>query len=104
LLLCPATGRLLQVIAGDGRDWADEGLPGEPWEHVSVSIADRTNRAPAWPEMAWIKGLFWGPEELVLQFHPPESVYVHETGNHQGVLHLWRPTQTTIPLPPGECV
>lgn len=61
VFICPATGRKLLVVASDGRDWA-EGLPGEPWEHVSVSLLMQPGKTPSWPEMAWVKGLFWGPE------------------------------------------
>jgi hypothetical protein len=94
----PVTGRTLNVIASDGRDWAEAGLPGGPWEHVSVS---HPLVCPNWAEMCWIKGLFWDPEDLVLQFHPPASVYVNV---HPRTLHLWAPVGVAIPLPPRECV
>lgn len=98
---CLATGRRLNVIASDGRDWAEAGLEGEPWEHVSVSVYLRADRCPAWPEMAWVKSLFWGPEEAVIQIHPPESEYVNF---HAGCLHLWRPIGVAIPPPPSITV
>lgn len=99
-LVCPDTGRRLLVLASDGRDWREEGLQGEPWEHVSVSVYSRTT-CPSWPEMEWIRTLFWGDEETVLQFSPPRSVKVNY---HPGCLHLWRPTETAVPLPPAICV
>ena len=101
LLFCPETGRLLLVLASDGRDWQEGGLPGEPWEHVSVSLAQQPTKCPAWPEMEWVRGLFWEDDETVIQFSPPRRVKVNY---HPGCLHLWRPTGTPIPLPPAVCV
>lgn len=97
-LYCRATGHKLQVIASDGSDWVACGLPGMPWEHVSVSLA---NRCPTWTEMCWVKDLFFEEEELVVQFHPPASRYVNY---HPHCLHLWRPVGVTIPLPPEATV
>lgn len=83
----------LKVIASPGD--ADEGIP---WEHVSVSLQ---NRCPNWPEMCFIKGLFWDDEDAVMQLHPPKSDYVN---NHEYCLHLWKPTTQAIPLPPKVAV
>ena len=68
------------------------------WEHVSVSCK---NRAPNWPEMAFVKDLFWAENETVIQFHPPRSVYVN---NHPHCLHLWRNTLVEVALPPSIMV
>lgn len=73
-----------KVIASDG----------EGWEHVSVSLPDR---CPHWGEMSAIKGLFWDPEDCVMQLHPPLSDYVN---CHPYCLHLWRPVRQVIPRPP----
>jgi vacuolar-type H+-ATPase catalytic subunit A/Vma1 len=81
-------GRDLTVIASDGMGW----------DHVSVSIS---TRCPNWPEMCLVKDLFFGPEETVIQFHPPKSEYVN---NHSGCLHLWRKQGFEFPLPPGILV
>jgi len=71
----------LQLIASDGMDW----------EHVSVSLlsaaGNPVNRTPTWDEMNFVKNLFWGEEDCVVQFHPPKSEYVNR---HIYVLHLWR--------------
>jgi hypothetical protein len=99
-LVHPHSGRTLQVIASDGRDWAEVGLPGEPWEHVSVS-RPVVGGVPTWGEMCWVRSVFFEPEEWVVQYHPAESEYVNE---HPGVLHLWRPCGVAIPTPPKECV
>lgn len=94
----PIGGRTLMVIASDGQHWAAEGLTGEPWEHVSVHVSQGSHTlTPTWREMCAVKDLFWEPEDLVIQFHPPRSTYVN---CHPNTLHLWRPTITRLPLPP----
>jgi len=90
--------RTLQIIASDGSAWAESGLGGLPWEHVSVSTARHT---PHWDEMCFVKELFWLPEETVIQFHPPKSQYIN---NHAHCLHLWRPCGIELPMPPGITV
>lgn len=64
------------------------------WEHVSVSLPHRT---PTWEEMCLVKEKFWDPDDCVVQFHPPESRYINV---HPHCLHLWRPTEMSIVLPP----
>lgn len=71
---------------------------GEGWEHVSVSLR---HRCPTWEEMCFVKSMFWNAEECVMQLHPPLSEWIN---NHPYCLHLWRPTETTIPQPPGILV
>lgn len=88
LFLIPFESYELQVIASDG----------EGWEHVSVSLRNRT---PNWKEMCFIKSLFWDEQECVVQYHPPQSEYVN---NHDYCLHLWRPTGQEIPMPPSILV
>lgn len=88
----PIKGTLtpLKFIASDG-----DGAPtGERWEHVSVSLP---HRCPTWEEMCKVKALFWDDEDTVMQLHPPRSTWVN---NHQFCLHLWRPVDATVPLPP----
>jgi hypothetical protein len=86
--------RELFVIASDGLGW----------EHVSVHVYDAEREMfflPLWDEMCYIKDLFWDAEDVVMQLHPRKSEYVN---NHAYVLHLWRPTQHTIPTPPAILV
>lgn len=66
----------------------------EGWDHVSVSLP---TRCPTWDEMCAIKKLFFKEEETVIQYHPPKSSYINQ---HPFCLHLWRPQEATIPLPP----
>ena len=84
----PLGTQYFTVIASDGRGW----------EHVSVSLPSRT---PTWDEMCQIKALFWDADDAVVQFHPPESAYVN---NYPHCLHLWRPTNAALPLPPSYLV
>lgn len=64
------------------------------WEHVSISVK---NRCPNWKEMSFVKCLFWDENETVVQFHPPKKDYINA---HPFVLHLWKPTNEKIPMPP----
>lgn len=86
-------GRMLTVIASSG----DKEL-GVAWEHVSVSLP---TRCPNWIEMCYVKDLFWDTEETVMQLHPPKSQWVN---NHPNCLHLWRPLNAEIPMPPSFTV
>lgn len=100
MCLCPATGQLLKIIAacGDMKD-GSQGFPGGTlWDHVSVSLKDRT---PTWEEMCWVKGLFFDEEECVVQYHPPKSKYVNQNAT---VLHMWKPLEAVFPMPPLVCV
>lgn len=90
-LVVGPTGAELKIIASDDREEPETSLG---WEHVSVSLR---NRCPNWPEMSFVKGLFWEGEETVVQFHPPESTYI---SNHPYCLHLWRNRLTDHALPP----
>lgn len=101
LLCCPATSRHLLIVASTGQDWAEAGLPGDPWEHVSVSVLKQPGKTPSWPEMVWVKDLFWGPEETVMQLHVP---MVDHINYHAGCLHLWKPIGVEIPRPPAATV
>ena len=83
----------LRVIASDGA--LDDG---QEWDHVSVSRPDRT---PTWAEMCAIKALFWGDEDVVVQYHSPRSEWVN---NHQYCLHMWRPVGVDVPRPPALMV
>jgi hypothetical protein len=84
-------GALLRIISSGSH--ADQ-----PWEHVSVSLADRT---PTLEEMCLVKDLFWSGEETVLQFHPRTSAYVN---HHPNCLHLWKRRKQDAELPPAELI
>lgn len=95
-------GRRMVAIASDGSSWRESGLDGEPWEHVSIHCySGKKQFTPTWIEMCAAKDVFWDTEDVIIQFHPRKSDYVN---NHANTLHLWRPTQTILPLPPSETV
>lgn len=71
---------------------------GEGWEHVSISTPVRY---PTWNEMNFFKNVFWDSDECVMQLHPPETEYVN---NHKYCLHLWKPLNAVIPMPPTNLV
>ena len=91
----PLDGVYMNVISS-GEATESDGL--EAWEHVSVSLPDR---CPTWEEMAFIKSLFWGDWETVIQFHPMKSQYVN---THPNCLHLWKRRGPNHELPPIEAV
>lgn len=76
-------GSPLHVIVSD-----DKG-----WDHVSVTA---NGRCPTWEEMCYVKGLFFRPDECVMQLHPPDVIYENQNPH---CLHLWRPHDETIPMP-----
>ena len=83
------------------RDFFVVASDGMGWEHVSVSVQNYPDLTPTWDEMCWIKDLFWGRDECVVQYHPVEEDYVNL---HGGTLHLWRPTEFEFPIPKIEMV
>lgn len=71
---------------------------GEGWDHVSVS---RSNRVPNWKEMEHVKRLFFQDQESAMQLHVPPAEHIN---CHPNCLHLWRPLDAEIPMPPGWMV
>jgi hypothetical protein len=100
--LVPAPGKLgsftklsyLRVIAVSGQ--------GQPlayrWDHVSVSLS---SRCPTWDEMDYIKRLFFHPDEVCFQLHVGAKEHI---SNHPHCLHIWRPLDFAIPLPPADTI
>lgn len=79
---------------------------GGGWDHVSVhAFRERAQRiqvrTPTWREMEDIRRRCWDPEDVVMQLHPAQSQYVN---CHRHTLHLWRPLEAAIPVPPREFV
>jgi hypothetical protein len=89
-IMGPAGAKLSILSSGVDSEYA--------WEHVSVSVDHRT---PNWREMCWVKDLFWGDGECVVQYHPPRAEYVN---CHPNCLHLWRPLKDVMPMPPAILV
>lgn len=78
-------GEMVMCVASDGLGW----------QHVSVTI-EHYPKPPRWQTMCEVKDLFWEPQDWVVQFHPAKKDYVNM---HPGCLHLWRPTEKTMPTP-----
>ena len=79
---------VLKIVVSDGMGW----------EHVSVSTGDR---CPTWDEMCQVKALFWDNEDCAVQYHPAQTEYVN---NHLYCLHLWRPVEGGLRIPPSIMV
>ena len=84
----PIDNRVLRIIASNGLGW----------DHVSIS---RKDRVPNWEEMEFIKRLFFKDDEVAMQLHVPPADHIN---CHPNCLHLWRPHEEPIPLPPGWMV
>ena len=73
---------------------------GGGWEHVSVAPY-KHRITPSWDDMCQIKDIFFREDECVVQYHPPKSEYVNNMPN---CLHLWRPLEEEMPMPPSIMV
>lgn len=102
----PGLTRPLDALVSDGIEHRDINVLDPPWgilpawEHVSVKASDGGG-IPTWAEMCYVKDLFWDDEECVVEFHPPKSQYVNDRPD---VLHLWRPLEGAVTLPPRAFV
>ena len=67
---------------------------GAGFEHCSVSMP---TRCPSWEQMCVMKELFWKDDEVCMELHPAKDNYVN---NHPYCLHIWRPINQEIPIPP----
>jgi hypothetical protein len=74
----------------DGPEWA--------WDHVSVSLPAR---CPNWAEMSFMKEMFFSDDKTVMQLHVPKAQHLNL---HPYTLHLWRPANLVIPMPPSDAV
>jgi len=98
----------LIVSWGDGWDHvsahaeADEMKPSRPpvGEH-QVSTGRLLRRCPRWSEMCFVKDLCFFENECVVQYHPPSKDYVNQSPE---VLHMWKPQNKPIPMPPISMV
>ena len=68
------------------------------FEHLSVSTPTRT---PTWEEMCIMKDIFWQDDEECMQLHPKKENYID---NMKYCLHIWRPINQAIPMPPNIMV
>lgn len=89
-------GRYLDLTTGKYLNFIFSNQLG--WEHLSVSMPSRT---PSWDQMCMMKDIFWSKDEACVEYHPREEDYVN---NHNHCLHIWRPTDETLPIPPSILV
>lgn len=68
------------------------------WEHLSVSFK---NKIPSWEVMNEMKEMFFKDDEDAFQYHPLKENYIN---NNEYTLHIWRPLETSIPIPPSILV
>ena len=64
------------------------------WDHISVSLTDR---CPTWAEMEFVKRRFFKDTEIAYQLHVPPASHISV---HPYCLHIWRPHDAVIPVPP----
>lgn len=86
-------------LVHDGKKWLKVIASfGDGWDHVSVSLP---TRCPTWEEMEFVKRLFFNEDEVAYQLHvaPKDHINIHSY-----VLHMWRPQDVAIPLPPTYMV
>ena len=80
----PLDKKPLTIVASDGGGW----------DHVSVS---RRDHCPTWDEMEYVRGLFFRPDEVVMQLSVARADHI---SLYPYCLHMWRPQSGRIPLPP----
>lgn len=68
------------------------------FEHLSVSTPIK---CPTWEQMCKMKDIFWRDDEVCMQLHPKKEDYVNCM---QYCLHIWRPIDKEIPMPPNIMV
>lgn len=88
LIRSPIDGARLRVIAASASGW----------DHVSVSRGDR---CPTWAEMEHVKRRFFNEDETAMELHVPPAEHINIHGH---CLHLWRPHDALIPMPPALLV
>lgn len=69
---------------------------GGGWDHVSVAPF-KQYKVPTWEDMCNVKDIFFHKDETVVQYHPSEENYVNNVKN---CLHIWRPQNVDLPMPP----
>lgn len=78
----------------DRKRWYVIFTRGFGWEHLSIS---QGNKTPTWDVMCMVKEIFWGDDEVCVEFHPKKEDYINM---HEHCLHIWKPIGVEIPTPP----
>lgn len=77
--------RLYNVIASNGGGW----------DHVSIDPIN-SSHTTTWDVMCVLKDICFN-DETVIEYHPSKENYVNI---REHCLHLWKPQNTAIPVPP----
>lgn len=105
-----AEAQRLAIYRSEVIDSGDDGLAlrmdglciiaswGGGWDHVSVSMRDRT---PTWDQMQQVRRACFRDDEWVVQYSPPPSAHINI---HPNCLHMWRPQAEQMPVPPSWMV
>lgn len=80
-------GAFMFKMDGEAKEIFCIASDGYGWEHVSVSFGRHNRDTPSWEVMCFVKDIFWGDDDVVVQFHPRKEDYINI---HGGCLHLWR--------------
>lgn len=84
-----------------GKRWASViWSTGGGWDHVSVSPMN-IKQMPSWEDMCRVKDMFFKPEEYCVQYHVPAEDNINVMSN---CLHIWRPQNQVLPVPPKNLV
>lgn len=84
--------------AGDGAELRVIAASGMGWDRVSLGRADR---CPDWAETDQLKRMLFRDGEAAMQMHVPVADHI---SHHPRCLHLWRPLDLDILLPPSLMV
>ncbi|MCQ2801019.1 MAG: hypothetical protein MJ216_03635 [Bacilli bacterium] len=68
---------------------------GGGWEHLSVS---QRNKTPSWDIMCRMKEIFWGDDEVCVEYHPKKEDYINL---HPHCLHIWKEVGKEFATPPS---
>lgn len=70
---------------------------GGGWDHVSVSLA--SGALPGWHIMKYVHKQCFG-DTMAIQYFMPEQEHVDYSAAGLEILHLWRPQNISLPIPP----
>lgn len=71
------------------------------WMGACIDSTLNHHVTPSWDDMCEVKDMFWGEDECVVEYHPPKSEYVNSMPN---CLHLWKPMDKELAVPPKYLV
>ncbi len=90
------------VFSKEKGDYYIQTLQTFGWDHISLVVrtyynGKRVERIPGTSELEEVCEMFFGEDEPVVEVHPRREDYVNI---NPYTLHLWRPINEELPLPP----